>query len=190
MTPTKLTHWGRVTHICVSKLTTIGSDNDLSPGRRQAIICTNAEILLFGPLGTNLSEIIIEIYTFSLTKLHVKMSSGKWRPSCPGLNVLIFVSKMHQIDKWRRMFSSFLWKYLHRTWVRPSTATMCMWLLHCDDVMLAWLWLWYCINEMIYIHRKTSNTRLTLVGNKIVDHSDVVGASPVGAAPPTSSFST
>ena len=33
-----LTHWGRVTHICVSKLTTIGSDNGLSPGRRQAII--------------------------------------------------------------------------------------------------------------------------------------------------------
>ena len=33
-----LTHWGRVTHICVGNLTTIGSDNGLSPGRRQAII--------------------------------------------------------------------------------------------------------------------------------------------------------
>ena len=32
------THWGRVTHICISKLTIIGSDNGLSPGRRQAII--------------------------------------------------------------------------------------------------------------------------------------------------------
>ena len=40
------------------------------------------------------------------------------------------------------------------------------------------------------IYRKTSNIRRTLVGNKIVDHSDVVGASPVGAAPTTSSFST
>ena len=39
-------------------------------------------------------------------------------------------------------------------------------------------------------YRKTSNIRRTLVGNKIVDHSDVVGASPVGAAPTTSSFST
>ena len=39
-------------------------------------------------------------------------------------------------------------------------------------------------------HRKTSNKRRTLVGNKIVDQSDVVGASPVGAAPTTSSFST
>ena len=33
-----LTHWGRVTHICVSKLSIFGLDNGLSPGRRQAII--------------------------------------------------------------------------------------------------------------------------------------------------------
>ena len=39
------------------------------------------------------------------------------------------------------------------------------------------------------IYRKTSNISRTLVGNKIVDNSDVVGASPVGAAPTTSSFS-
>ena len=42
----------------------------------------------------------------------------------------------------------------------------------------------------LLIYRKVSNIRRTLVGNKIVDHSDVVGASPVGAAPTTSSFST
>ena len=40
------------------------------------------------------------------------------------------------------------------------------------------------------IYRRTSNIRRNLVGNKIVDQSDVVGASPVGAAPTTSSFST
>ena len=40
------------------------------------------------------------------------------------------------------------------------------------------------------IYRQVSNIRRTLVGNKIVDHSDVVGASPIGAAPTTSSFST
>ena len=56
-----LTHWGRVTHMCVSKLTIIGSDNGLTPGRRQAIIWINAGILLIGPLGTNFSEILIEI---------------------------------------------------------------------------------------------------------------------------------
>ena len=39
--------------ICVSNLTIIGSDNGLSPDRRQAIICTNAGILLIGPLGTS-----------------------------------------------------------------------------------------------------------------------------------------
>ena len=45
-----LTHWGRVTHICVGKLTNIDSDNGLSPERRQAIIWTNVGILLIGPL--------------------------------------------------------------------------------------------------------------------------------------------
>ena len=57
----KLTHWGRVTHICVNKPTIIGSDNGLSPGRRQAIIWTNAGIMLIRPLGTNFSEILILI---------------------------------------------------------------------------------------------------------------------------------
>ena len=83
-----LTHWGRVTHKCVSKLTIIGSDNGLSPGRRQAIIWTNGGIMLIGPLGTNFSEILIEIYIFSFKKINLKVSSGKWRPSCLGLNVL------------------------------------------------------------------------------------------------------
>ena len=48
-----LTYWGRVTHICVGKLSIIGSDNGLSPDRRQTIIWTNAGILLIGTLGTN-----------------------------------------------------------------------------------------------------------------------------------------
>ena len=83
-----LTHWGRVTNICVSNLTNIGSDNGLSPGRRQAIIWTNARILFIGPLGTNFNEILIEILTFSFKKMRLKVSSGKWRPFCLGLNVL------------------------------------------------------------------------------------------------------
>ena len=86
--PSVLTHWGRVTHICVSKLTIIGSDNVLSPGRRQAIIWTNAGILLIWTLGTNFSETLSEIHAFSFKKMHLKMSSGKWRPSCLGFNVL------------------------------------------------------------------------------------------------------
>ena len=83
-----LTHWGWVTHICISKLTIVGSDNGLSPGWHQAIIRTNAGILLIGPLGINFNEILIGIQTFSLEKIHLKMASGKWRPFCLGLNVL------------------------------------------------------------------------------------------------------
>ena len=85
---TDLTHWGRVTHICVGKLSIIDSDNGLSPVRRQAIIWTNAGMLLIGPLGTNFSEILIEILTFSFKKMRLKVSSAKWRPFCLGLNVL------------------------------------------------------------------------------------------------------
>ena len=83
-----LTYWGRVTHIYVSKLTTIDSDNGLSPERHQAIIWTNAGILLTGPLGINFNEIFIKIHTFSFKKINLKMSSGKWSPFCLGLNVL------------------------------------------------------------------------------------------------------
>ena len=80
-----LTHWGRVTHICIGNLTIIGSDNGLSPGRCQAIIWTNAGKLL---IETNFNEILIGIQTFSFKKMHLKMSSAKWRPFCLGLNVL------------------------------------------------------------------------------------------------------
>ena len=71
--------------LCISNLTIIGSDNGLSPGRRQAIIWTNAGILLIGPLGTNLSE----IYIFSFKKMHLKMLSGKCQPFSPGGDELI-----------------------------------------------------------------------------------------------------
>ena len=42
----------------------------------------------------------------------------------------------------------------------------------------------------LFDYRQTSDTIRTLVGNKMADHSDVVGALLVGAAPTTSSFST
>ena len=98
-----LTHWGRVTHICVSNLTIIGADNGLSPGRRQAITCTNVGILLIGPLGTNFSEMLIEIQTFLFKKINLKRSSGKWRPFCLGLNVLtVCVSRVRRrVQHWR-----------------------------------------------------------------------------------------
>ena len=87
-----LTHWGRVTHICVSKLTIIGSDNGLLPGWCQAIISANAGILLIQTLGTNFSEILSEILTFSFKKMHLKMLSAKWWQFPLGLSVLTRLS--------------------------------------------------------------------------------------------------
>ena len=56
--------------------------------RRQAIIWTNAGILLIGTLGTNCSEILSETDAFSFKKMHLKTLSVKWRPFCFDLNVL------------------------------------------------------------------------------------------------------
>ena len=84
----KLTHWGQVTHIYISNITIIGSDNGLSPGQPQAIIWPSAGILLIGRLGTNFSEISIEIHTFSFKEMHLKMSSAKWLLFCLDINVL------------------------------------------------------------------------------------------------------
>ena len=78
-----------MTHICVSDLTSIGSDNGLSPGRRQAIIRTNAGILLIRPLGTKFSEFFVEILIFPFKKMRLKVSSAKRRPFCIGLNELM-----------------------------------------------------------------------------------------------------
>ena len=83
-----LTYWGWVTHKCISKVNIICSDNGLSPGRRHAIIQTNAGILLIWPLGTNISGISIKIHAFSFKKMHLKMSSVKWLSFCLGFNVL------------------------------------------------------------------------------------------------------
>ena len=91
-----LTHWGKGTR----NLTITSSDNGLSPGRHQAIIWTNAGILTIGPSGTNLSEILIEIQTFSFRKMHPKISSAKWRPFCFGLNVLDMDWYWHGAAPW------------------------------------------------------------------------------------------
>ena len=77
-----LTHWGRVTHICVGNTTIIGADNGLSPDRRQAIIWTHAGILLIGPLGTKFSEILIVTPTFSFKRVRWKMVAILSRPQC------------------------------------------------------------------------------------------------------------
>ena len=74
-------------HICICEHANIGSDNGLSPNRRQAIIWTHAGILLIEPLGTNFNEILIEIDTFffqeNAFEIFVwKMSAILSRPQC------------------------------------------------------------------------------------------------------------
>ena len=56
-------------------------------------------------MGTNFGEIPIEIQTFSLKKIHLKMSSGKWRPLCLGLNVLKkYTDVRRKIDPYTSFF--------------------------------------------------------------------------------------
>ena len=127
-----LTHWGRVTHISVDNLAFIGSDNGLSPGRRQAIIWTNAGILLIGPWGTNFSELLIGIHTFSFKKIPLKMLSVKWRPFCLGLNVLIFFlieSKDHFI----------LYSQYHGGWLYGDARSPAIKSLGIDIVILKYI---------------------------------------------------
>ena len=122
-----LTHWGRVTHICVHNVTVIGLDNGFSPGLRQAIIQTNDVILFIGPSGTKFSEVLIKIHIFSLKKMHLKMSSGKWWPLCLGLNVLI-VSLLTQDSHYDIMIKADSINVVanHVDWQIIATLPICM----------------------------------------------------------------
>ena len=62
----------------------IGSGNGLSPVRRQAITQTNADILSIGPLRNKLQRNSDRNTKFSFMKMHLKISSAKWCPFCPG----------------------------------------------------------------------------------------------------------
>ena len=73
------TYWGQVTYICVSKFFIIDSN----------IVWTSAEILLIGPLGTNFSEILIEIHILLFKKMHLRVSSAKYCTLCLGHNMLL-----------------------------------------------------------------------------------------------------
>ena len=115
---TRLTHWGRVTHICVSKLTTIGSDNGLSPGRRQAIIWTNDGVLLIRTLRTNFSEILSKINSFSFKTMHLKMSSAKGRLFSLGLNELRSFPFKAWMESNAHQINGFITVWVSRGWVK------------------------------------------------------------------------
>ena len=157
---TFLTHWGRVTHICVSKLTIIGSDNGLSTGRRQAIIWKNAGILSIGFLGTNFSEILIEILTFAFKKMRLKVSSAKWRPFCLGLNVLSPVMDMlcphcAGIILWRRPANE-RWCYI--------VMSSCIGWGHAQKWSLHCAWNQHIVHEMMPIMDDMLHLVIDLLG--------------------------
>ena len=84
-----------MTHIFVGNLTIIGSGNGLSTGRRQNIIWTNAGILSFGPLGTNFSEILIEIRIFQWRKC-------LWKDRQQNGGHFLSASMIYKNGKWPR----------------------------------------------------------------------------------------
>ena len=134
--------WGRVTHICVGKLTIIGSDNGLSPGRRQAIIWTNDGILLIGALETNFSEILIEIQTFSCWKklfesvvcemaaiLSHELKTQQWINSLPC--IFLFMFKVKSCSHWC--------SWILRKPIEDQTNCNWTWLIFISYI-LKWIW--------------------------------------------------
>ena len=114
---TVLTHWGRLTHICFDKIITIGSDNGLSPSwTAPSHYLNQCWYILIGPLGINFSEIVLGIQTFPFTKIHLKVSSAKWRPFCLGLSVL-------NNSCWSVGFGQFMLVVIGNTWWRHQMET-------------------------------------------------------------------
>ena len=133
-----LTHWGWVTHIWVSNLTSIGSDKVLSPDQHPAIIWTSPGIFLIGPLGTNVIEILIEIHTFSFKKMHLKMSSAKLRQVSFGLNVLIVMY----------MWQGLCWKVIQTKFEVLNTSYYIserQW-----NVVMAWIMTTVCMKQKVH----------------------------------------
>ena len=85
-----LTHWDRLTHIRVCKLTIIGSDNGLSPGRR----CCN----IVNSRSRNRLQ----------WNLNLKMSSVKWRPFCLGLHMLNGHTAERDVEGMRQFYHGML----------------------------------------------------------------------------------
>ena len=117
-----------MTHTCVSRLTITGSDNGLSPGQRQAIIWTNAGILLIGLLGTNFSEKLIEILTFSFTKMRLKVSSAKWRPFCRPQCVNLY----QRFKRAGQVVCAYEWSLLVHLQINCACCLRCLEVIHCE----------------------------------------------------------
>ena len=191
-----------MTHICVNKITIIVWE----------IIWINASILLIGSLKTNFSEILIKMYTFSFKEMYLHMSHGKWRPSCIGPNVLnlkaiclaLTCNLFWVLLKYTELYRDPI--YLCNL-IQNSRNHLCLSTLNKQPNCLNSLQVYFTDTDWDRITRSpqwqlrkwmkivitvkpTSNISRNLVGNGVVDHSVVVAALPVVAAPTTSPFST
>ena len=132
----------------------------------------------------------------SINKIHLKIISLQFHSNFPGANELSDLTShfdyfgMHPMLSYGWVFDVAMFSMesmvtcTHLRYTRDSsTPGICSVIK--SDAMTNW-----CHFLPNSTYRQVSNIRRTLVGNTIVDHSDVVGESPVGAAPTTSSFST
>ena len=152
----RLTNWSRVTHICVANTTIIGSDNGLSPGRRQAINWTNDGILSIGPLGTNFSDNLIEIHISSFKKNAFENVVWKMAAIFPGLNVLSNYNQAYLWDVMTHPCPNF-----HCDSTKPTLKLGhgCVITSHCST------WMWFHIHttppQGWFSYREISNIRRT-----------------------------
>ena len=148
-----------MSHICVSKLTIIGSDNGLSPGGRQAIIWTNAGIMLIGPLRTNFYGTLIKIHTFSFKKMQLKLSFGKWLPFCLSLHVLTHLVLRPEYSAQTR---TMLWLQMP-------------WLLVSPRHQQPWCWLHTCkVNGSLSSKRKDFKYLWHLIFCEMIKNANVI----------------
>ena len=157
------THCGLMTPYGIKDLVNIIANNGLLPVRSPAITGTEVDVLSTETSGTNISA---HLYS-SLVCLCL---DGVWLPD----SIVFHVNNGATLA-------------IH---AKTALLTSCMLGLKLHEIYQYTVpMLWKTAPVLMY-YRKTSNIRHTLVGNTIVDHSDVVGTSPVDAAPTTSSFST
>ena len=131
----QLTQWGWETHICVTKLTIMGPDNGFLPDWCQAIIWTNAGILLIGPLGTNFSEISIKIHTvfffsrkciwkvvWNMAAIFLGLNVLKWTPL-----MLMWIWHLTVSCKYAKIFpnrATINWLVAASRWYWPRSGTL------------------------------------------------------------------
>ena len=132
-----LTCWGRVTHVCVSKLTIIGSDDRLLPGRRQAIIWTSAGMLSIGPLGTKKNDV------FKMAAILSQPESVNWRWGNHRIDYYPSANEVTLKDMGKTKCCQTItrqskeWKMCTMIWINHVLVLYC-WL--CDDIRHAF---WY-----------------------------------------------